>query len=460
LQPRSHGGLPTDNENTHQQQQKKQWDVYAEVAHKIQPYAVLSPVQAQTDSSSEGKVRYNFSLKLTTRDGKRCSRCSWLKCCTGCVIPEHYHTQSQEEECVVIRDGDTIAIDWNMQTYYEYHQKRETGIDKSLTRLFTNGNSSGSSSMSGTSKPVCAVSSDTWLRRNSIQLEDCLAQFSKVETISEAYCSKCKSFNPATKHMSVWRLPPILIVHLKRFQYDRDTRRKLRQHVVFPVHGLNLARVMATKGQQKNVKQANEMKRVEKKVNDRLHVIDNDKKEFENLNDSGSAVDVAGARNNATDVEELNDPENSENIAGANIEGLNDSGNSEYVAGTKNNAADINSDSDTEDQLYDLYGIVHHLGALHGGHYVASLRSEIDGKWRLFNDAQITEISEADIVDASAYILFYIRRDVKDMKLEDVWNKTHRTRVKGQDNSFHDDSGVTEEDIQKIIRQRDRCIIS
>merc|ERR1712137_704577 len=54
--------------------------------------------------------------------------------------------------------------------------------------------------------------------------------------------------------------------------------------------------------------------------------------------------------------------------------------------------------------LYDLYGIVHHLGALHGGHYVASLRSEADDKWRLYNDAQISEISKKDIIDASAYI--------------------------------------------------------
>merc|ERR1712150_156349 len=64
------------------------------------------------------------------------------------------------------------------------------------------------------------------------------------------------------------------------------------------------------------------------------------------------------------------------------------------------------------EMLYDLYGVVHHQGALSGGHYVASLKSD-DGQWRLFNDAQVYEIHSRDVVDSSAYILFYIRRDVK-----------------------------------------------
>ena len=72
--------------------------------------------------------------------------------------------------------------------------------------------------------------------------------------------------------------------------------------------------------------------------------------------------------------------------------------------------------------LYDLYAVVHHQGALSGGHYIASLKSEVDGQWRLFNDAQVYEIHSRDVVDSSAYILFYIRRDVKDARLEDFWD--------------------------------------
>ena len=101
------------------------------------------------------------------------------------------------------------------------------------------------------------------------------------------------------------------------------------------------------------------------------------------------------------------------------------------------------------ESLYDLYAVVHHQGALSGGHYVASLKSEVDGQWRLFNDAQIYNISSKDVVDSSAYILFYVRRDVKGSSLQDYWNTDTRAG-----------EGMTEEEAEKIMKQRDRCSIS
>ena len=70
--------------------------------------------------------------------------------------------------------------------------------------------------------------------------------------------------------------------------------------------------------------------------------------------------------------------------------------------------------------------MVHHQGALSTGHYVASLKSDIDGQWRLFNDAQVYEIHSRDVVDSSAYILFYMRRDVANQKLSDFWDVLDR----------------------------------
>jgi len=102
-----------------------------------------------------------------------------------------------------------------------------------------------------------------------------------------------------------------------------------------------------------------------------------------------------------------------------------------------------------EGMLYDLYGVVHHQGALSGGHYVASLKSELDGQWRLFNDAQIYEIHSKDVVDASAYILFYIRRDAIKAQLSDFWD----AREEG--------AGVSEEDMENLMKNRsERCVIS
>lgn len=120
----------------------------------------------------------------------------------------------------------------------------------------------------------------------------------------------------------------------------------------------------------------------------------------------------------------------------------------EELAETTTNGEDPPSNKDGN--LYDLYGVVHHQGALSGGHYVASLKSEIDGQWRLFNDAQVFDIHSRDIVDSSAYILFYIRRDAKGAKLEDFW-----------DTAAREGEGLTEEEMEKLMKGRsDRCVIS
>jgi ubiquitin C-terminal hydrolase len=44
----------------------------------------------------------------------------------------------------------------------------------------------------------------------------------------------------------------------------------------------------------------------------------------------------------------------------------------------------------SDGSLYDLYAVVHHLGALSAGHYVASVKSHTTGRWHYFNDNQVT----------------------------------------------------------------------
>eukprot|EP00527_Entomoneis_sp_CCMP2396_P004670 CAMPEP_0198151956 /NCGR_PEP_ID=MMETSP1443-20131203/57826_1 /TAXON_ID=186043 /ORGANISM="Entomoneis sp., Strain CCMP2396" /LENGTH=134 /DNA_ID=CAMNT_0043817811 /DNA_START=84 /DNA_END=485 /DNA_ORIENTATION=+ len=93
------------------------------------------------------------------------------------------------------------------------------------------------------------------------------------------------------------------------------------------------------------------------------------------------------------------------------------------IQANKTSSNNTNGDKGEASQLYDLYGVIHHQGALSGGHYVSSLKSELDGQWRLFNDAQIYEIHARDVIDASAYILFYMRRDVaENSSLSDFWD--------------------------------------
>jgi ubiquitin carboxyl-terminal hydrolase 2/21 len=71
---------------------------------------------------------------------------------------------------------------------------------------------------------------------------------------------------------------------------------------------------------------------------------------------------------------------------------------------------------------YQLSGVVHHSGGLSGGHYIAhvntssassqdSSRTGNKGKWVCFNDSRVTPVTDTrELIDSSAYVLFYKRR--------------------------------------------------
>uniref|UniRef100_A0A8C1GU40 ubiquitinyl hydrolase 1 n=1 Tax=Cyprinus carpio TaxID=7962 RepID=A0A8C1GU40_CYPCA len=75
-------------------------------------------------------------------------------------------------------------------------------------------------------------------------LQDCLKLFSKEERLTDSnrfYCSHCKTHRDAIKKMQIWKVPPILLVHLKRFKYDGRWREKLQTLVDFPLDNLDLS---------------------------------------------------------------------------------------------------------------------------------------------------------------------------------------------------------------------------
>jgi ubiquitin C-terminal hydrolase len=330
---------------------------------------------------SAGPVpRYGFRLRITSRDGRRCLICRWFDCCVGCLIPD-------DDEFTTVLDGDSIVVDWHFAV-----DLATGGFGQRLTQP--------ESSASNTQQTLARTRHSTVFVKNhsscggvkgnhagSITLEQCLDAFAEEEKIPEAYCSRCKDFRVQTKRMSLWRLPPVVIIQLKRFQFTQHMRRKLRDLVVFPIEGLDLSRIMAP--------------------------------------DSVAPKTVLKMENDA----ESNGEE---------------SNGDTHIVGQDRQT----KDDGRSEMLYDLYGVVHHQGALSGGHYVASLKSEFDGQWRLFNDAQIYEIHDRDVVDASAYILFYIRRDVSKAHLSNFWETSK-------------EGTLSEEDMDTLLKGRsDRCVIS
>jgi ubiquitin C-terminal hydrolase len=55
------------------------------------------------------------------------------------------------------------------------------------------------------------------------------------------YCPRCREHRQALKELRLWRAPPILVIHLKRFQYDGWYREKIETVVDCPVKGLDLS---------------------------------------------------------------------------------------------------------------------------------------------------------------------------------------------------------------------------
>ncbi|KAM9480952.1 ubiquitin carboxyl-terminal hydrolase 8 isoform 1-T5 [Clarias gariepinus] len=75
-------------------------------------------------------------------------------------------------------------------------------------------------------------------------LQECLKLFSKEEKLTDGdkvYCPHCKAQREFTKKLEIWKLPPILLVHLKRFSYEGQWKQKLQTSVDFPLENLDLS---------------------------------------------------------------------------------------------------------------------------------------------------------------------------------------------------------------------------
>ncbi|XP_078273394.1 ubiquitin carboxyl-terminal hydrolase 15-like isoform X3 [Rhinoraja longicauda] len=77
-----------------------------------------------------------------------------------------------------------------------------------------------------------------------VKLKDCIELFTTKEKLGAEdpwYCPNCKQHQQATKKLDLWSLPPVLVVHLKRFSYSRYWRDKLDTLVDFPISNLDMS---------------------------------------------------------------------------------------------------------------------------------------------------------------------------------------------------------------------------
>jgi ubiquitin carboxyl-terminal hydrolase 4/11/15 len=88
-------------------------------------------------------------------------------------------------------------------------------------------------------------------KRGSLTLRDCLELTSRPEKLDREnawYCSHCKRQVEATKTYQLFRLPQILVLHLKRFRSRGHWSEKITSLVEFPVKGLDLSEFVLGEG--------------------------------------------------------------------------------------------------------------------------------------------------------------------------------------------------------------------
>ena len=198
--------------------------------------------------------------------------------------------------------------------------------------------------------------------------------------LSCRYCPKCKEHREATKKLDIWALPPVLIIHLKRFHMLNGRWVKSQRHVNFALSDLNVFEHLETRpmydcedavGGDADAAAAGEG-----------HAAD------DSPDSAGAAIDpVAGS--DATPAEQP--------MVAATDHGQKSSGSSQNVsgvdavAGSGAGSAAVESSEDREiiphidkldphskfykdpsrQRIYDLTSMTIHLGIMGGGHYVA-----------------------------------------------------------------------------------------
>ncbi|XP_072507260.1 ubiquitin carboxyl-terminal hydrolase 4 isoform X2 [Notamacropus eugenii] len=116
----------------------------------------------------------------------------------------------------------TVAVDWDTETRCLHYDEQESeACDKHSSML----------------QPQKK-------KKTTVALRDCIELFTTMETLGEHdpwYCPNCKKHQQATKKFDLWSLPKILVVHLKRFSYNRYWRDKLDTVVEFPIRDLHMS---------------------------------------------------------------------------------------------------------------------------------------------------------------------------------------------------------------------------
>lgn len=193
-------------------------------------------------------------------------------------------------------------------------------------------------------------------------------------------CPACKRRQQCVKKLSMWSVPDVFIVHLKRFRQASSTQRtKLTTLVLFPLTDLDMNSYLAP----------------------RITKVHNNTSTLNNYTNNDIKGQSSSTSVNSNGSPSYNIPNGRVNSPPSSLPAI--------WSPWQRPANYSKMGLKIEDNLYDLYAVCNHHGNMQGGHYTAYCKNPIDSRWYSFDDTKVTPLPEASVVTADAYILFYQR---------------------------------------------------
>ncbi|CAF4722565.1 unnamed protein product [Rotaria sp. Silwood1] len=368
------------------------------------------------------KERYPFVLKHVIEDGKKCSICSWNRFCLGCS----FESNTKEFN----NTGDSIAIEWESAAYYlRYLSNREQDVEIHSSVKLTR-------SLNNDSNPDELSS--------IVRLEDCLESFIKWENLDQKEmfnCKICKKLQPADKKLDIWKLPPCLIFHIKRFQLSNNRWIKSSRPVRFPITSFHPSKYLAQRSSTNSLQFQPRDDNISTSSSSSLSSITTTTTTTPEAV-SSSSIDnmlilspsrlVNGNHNYLKQTNEqhkgLPPPETiNESIKKKKkkrfgrrrkkfeIDNSQRTLNPPRFSQMVDRTLSFGDNSfDADNAAYNLYALVCHYGVIGGGHYVAFVKNHTNQQWYCFNDSSCKPVSESVLeqCSSSAYLLFYERESL------------------------------------------------
>lgn len=135
----------------------------------------------------------------------------------------------------IIRQGEGILLEWTVKKAQQLFGTARSFADENAV------NTEAWEDMNDLGDPNLDVGEAN--QPKQVTLSDCLNEFTKEEELSDEdlwYCPKCKKHQRASKKFDLWRLPEIIVVHLKRFSHSRTYKDKIDVMIDFPITELDL----------------------------------------------------------------------------------------------------------------------------------------------------------------------------------------------------------------------------